>query len=69
MHLSASISTRKAPVNLSLDSIPFGCQRFNVLPEMLKAFDAFGQTAAFKDADLNLGHIEPTPMFGRILAG
>ncbi len=64
MHLSGCISTRTALVDPSLCNIAFVRQRFNVLPEMLKAFDAFGQTAAFKDTYLDLGRIEPTSMDG-----
>src|ERR1700737_1714740 len=67
MHLSTSIGTRKTPMDLSPHSVAFSCQGFNVLPEMLKAFDAFGQTSAFKDADLDLSHVEPTAMFGCIM--
>ncbi len=67
MHLSASIGTRKAPMDPSAGSVAFSSQGFNVLPEMLKAFDAFGQTSAFKNADLDLSHVEPTAMFRGIM--
>jgi hypothetical protein len=67
MHLGTSIGTRKAPVDLSPRSIAFGGQCLNMLPKMVKTGDAFGQTSAFKDADLDLSHVEPTAMFGRIM--
>jgi hypothetical protein len=38
-----------------------------VLPQMIEALDAFGQTPPLKNADLDLGHIEPTAMFGRVM--
>ena len=67
MHLSASISTGKTPLNAAPVGIALGRQRHDVLPEMIEAFDALGQTASFKNADLDLGHIEPTGMLGRVM--
>src|SRR5437588_6309526 len=67
MHLSASISAGKAPMDTRLLRIALSGQGHNLLPQMIEALDAFGQTAAFKNADLNLGHIEPTPMLGRVM--
>ena len=59
MHLSTSLSTGKAPMDLAALRVALASQGFNVLPQMLKAFDAFGQTATLEDADLDLGHVEP----------
>src|SRR2546421_617062 len=67
MHLSPSISAGKAPMDTRLLRIALSRQGHNVLPQMIEALHAFGQTAAFKNADLNLGHIEPTPMLGRVM--
>lgn len=39
----------------------------NMLLQMIEAFDAFGQVASLKNADLDLGHIELTTMFGRVV--
>src|SRR5438876_9969545 len=67
MHLSPSISAGKAPMDTRLLRIALSRQGHNVLPQMIEALDAFGQTASFKNADLDLGHIEPTAMFGRVM--
>ncbi len=67
MHLSPSISTRKTPMHTAAPAIALDHQGHNVLPQMIEALDAFGQTASLKNADLNLGHIEPTPMLGRVM--
>ncbi len=67
MHLSASIGTGKAPMDMRLLRIALSRQGHDVLPQMIEALDALGQTAPFKNADLDLGHIEPTAMFGRVM--
>ncbi len=59
MHLSPSISAGKVPMDTRLLRIALRCQGHNLLPQMIQAFDAFGQTAALKNADLNLRHVEP----------
>lgn len=64
MHLSASIGTGKAPMDTTGLRIAFGRQSHNVLPQVIEALEPFGQTAAFKNADLDLGHVQPTAMFG-----
>ena len=48
-------------------SIALGGQGHNVLPQMIEALHTFGQTPPLKNADLNLGHIEPTAMLGRVM--
>jgi hypothetical protein len=63
MHRGASIGTRKAPMDLSTSSIAFIAQSLNVLAEMIEASDAFGQTAPFKNADLDFRHIQLTSVF------
>jgi hypothetical protein len=60
MHLSPSISTGKAPMDPALVRIALSRQRHNVLPQMIEALHAFGQTPPLKNADLDLGHIQPT---------
>ena len=67
MHLSTSISTSKAPMDLAALSIAFAGQSFNMLPKMLKAFDTFGQTSPLKNADLDLSHVQPTAMLRRVM--
>src|SRR5258708_7444020 len=67
MHLSASIGTGKAPMDMTVLRIALSRQGHDVLPQMIEALDALRQTAAFKNADLDLRHIEPTAMFGRIM--
>src|SRR5258708_7054752 len=67
MHLSASIGTRKVPMNAAVLRIALSRQGHHVLPQMIEALDAFGQTPPLKNADLDLGHIEPTAMFGRVM--
>src|SRR5258708_12523588 len=62
MHLSASIGTGEAPMNATALRIALARQRHNVLPQLIEAGDALGQTAPFKNADLDLGYIEPTAM-------
>ena len=67
MHLSAGIGTGKAPMDTAMVRIALSGQRHNVLPQVIEALDAFGQTAPLENADLNLGHIEPTAMLRRIM--
>jgi len=59
MHLSARIGTGKAPMDMALLRIALSRQGHNVLPQMIEALDAFGQTAPFKNADLDLRSIQP----------
>ena len=59
MHLSPSIGAGKAPMDMTLVRIALSRQGHNVLPNMIEAFDALGQAASFKNADLDLGHVEP----------
>src|SRR6266487_54482 len=67
MHLSASISAGKAPMDAAVMRIALSRQGHNVLPEVIEALDAFGQTPPLKNADLDLGHIQPTAMLGRVM--
>src|SRR6266568_2768476 len=67
MHLSASIGTRKAPMDSAVLRIALSSQSHNMLPQMIEALHPFGQTAPLKNADLDLGHIQPTAMFGRVM--
>jgi hypothetical protein len=67
MHLSPSISTGKAPMDPALVRIALSRQRHNVLPQMIEALHAFGQTPPLKNADLDLGHIQPAAVFGRVM--
>ena len=55
MHLSTNILTGKAPMDLAATSITLLGQSYNVLPHLLLALDALGQTIALKNADLDLG--------------
>src|SRR2546427_9454760 len=67
MYLSPSIGTGKAPMDSALLRIALSRQGHNMLPQMIEALHAFGQTPPFKNADLDLGHIQPTAMFGRVM--
>src|SRR5258708_13908378 len=67
MHLSASIGTRKVPMNAAVLRIALSRQGHHVLPQMIEALDAFGQTPPLRNADLDLGNIEPSAMFGRVM--
>ena len=67
MHLSTSIGTGKASMELASMDIVLGDQDHIVLPQLLEALDALRQTAALKDADLDLYHIQPTAMFERVM--
>jgi hypothetical protein len=67
VHLSASIGTGKAPMDGAVLRIALSRQSHNVLPQLIEAFDPFRQPAAFKNADLDLGHIEPAAVFGRVM--
>jgi hypothetical protein len=64
MHLSASIGTGKAPMDAAMVLIALGRQGHDVLLQMIEALHTFGQTASLKNADLDLGHIEPLPCLG-----
>ena len=59
MHLSASIGTGKAPMDTTVLRIALSRQGHDVLPQLIEALDALRQTAAFKNADLDLRHIQP----------
>lgn len=65
MHLSTSIGTGKAPRDLAALRVAFAGQGFPVLPQMIQAFDACGQTPSLNNADLDLGYGEPTAMLRR----
>ncbi len=53
MHLSASIGTGKAPMDLTMVRIALRRQSQNVPPQMIEALHTFGQTASLKNADLD----------------
>ncbi len=59
MHLSANLGAGKAPMDATVVRIALSRQRHDMLPQVLEALHALGQTAPFKNADLHLGHIEP----------
>jgi hypothetical protein len=59
MHLSASIGAGKAPMDATLMGIALARQGDNVLPQVIEALGALGQTTALKNADLDLRHIQP----------
>src|SRR5438067_5163634 len=67
MHLSASISAGKTPMNATAMSIALGSQRHNMLPHVFRTADPFGQATPLEDTDLDLSHIEPTAMLRRIM--
>jgi len=59
MHLSANIGTGKAPMDATSLLIALARQGQHMLPQPIETLDALGQAAAFKNADLDLSHIEP----------
>src|SRR5579864_5649118 len=65
MELVTSVVGSKAPRDGTVLSIALGLQGSDALAQHLHAFHATRQTAASKDTDLDLGHIQPTAMFGR----
>src|SRR5258708_8108871 len=67
MHLSASIGTGKAPMDMTVLRIALSRKGHDVLPQMIEALDGLRQTAALKNADRDLRHIELTAMLGRIM--
>lgn len=67
MHLRASIGTGKAPMNPTALRFALSRQRHDVVPQVFQALHPFGQTPAFKNADLNLRHIQLTAMLGRVM--
>jgi hypothetical protein len=67
MELVTSIAGSKAPPDITVLSIALGLQGSDALAQHLHAFYATRQTAPSKYTDLDLGHIQPTPMFGRIM--
>ena len=67
MHLRASLGTSKAPMNTTALRIALSRQGHNVVPQVLQALHPFGQTAALKNADLDLRHVQPTAVFGRVV--
>jgi len=64
MHLSTSIGTGKTPMSLATLRIALTGQGFNMLPQMVKAFEPFGQASALKNADLDLGYVSREQCLG-----
>src|SRR5713226_6342474 len=67
MELVTSVAGSKAPRDGAALSIALGLQGSDALAQHLHAFHATRQTATSKDTDLDLSHIQPTAMFGRIM--
>src|SRR5438270_11244243 len=67
MELVTSITGSKAPGDGAALSIALGLQGNDALAQVLHALHATRQTATSKDTDLDLGHIQPTAMLGRIM--
>jgi hypothetical protein len=65
MKFVASIVGSKTPRDGTALSIAFGFQGGNALAQVLHAFHPTRQTATGKNTDRDLGHIQPTAMFGR----
>jgi len=62
-----SIVGGKTPGDGGARGIALGFQSGNALTQSVETFDAPGQTASCKNADFDLGHIEPTAMFGGVM--
>src|SRR5579859_1554894 len=54
-------------MNAHPSGIAFIREGLNMVPQMLEVLHTLGQTTALKHADLDLGHIQPTSMFGGIM--
>lgn len=67
MKFDTSIVGCKTPRNGTPLGITLGLQRGNVLTQGLHALHSARQAATSKNGDLNLGHVEPTPMFGSVM--
>src|SRR5258708_25864565 len=67
MELVTSIIGGKAPRDGAALSIAIGLQGSNTLVQVLHACHPTRQTASRKDTDLDLRHVQPTAMFGRVM--
>src|SRR5438309_10496258 len=67
MKFYTSIVGGKAPGDGTVLSIALGLQRRDALAQLLQTCHSTRQTTARKDTDLDLGHIEPTTVFGRVM--
>src|SRR2546429_4638328 len=67
MELVTSIVGGEAPRDGTVLSIALGLQGGDALAQVLHACHTTRQTATSKDTDLDLGHIQPTAMFGCIV--
>src|SRR5437667_12367763 len=67
MELVTSVVGGEAPRDGAALSIALSLQGSDTLAQHLHAFHATRQTATRKDTDLDLGHIQPTTMFRRIM--
>ncbi len=61
------MSCGKLPDNLTLSRIPFVLQRGDLLPQRIWVRQALVQATALKDANFDLGHIQLTRMFRRVM--
>src|ERR1700736_2032963 len=67
MELVTSIVGGKAPRDGAAMRIALSLQNSDALSQDLHTCYATRQTATSKDTDLDLGHIQPTAMFGRVM--
>ena len=67
MKFVTSIVGGKAPGDGAALSIALSLQGGNTLTQVLHTCHATRQTASCKDTNLDLGHIQPTAMFGRVM--
>ena len=67
MELVTSVIGSEAPRDGAVPSIALGLQGGDALAQVLHADHATRQTATSKNTDLDLGHSEPTAMFGRVV--
>src|SRR5437763_2822143 len=67
MQLVTSIAGSKAPGDGAALSIAFSRQSSDTLAQHLHTFHATRKTDTRKNADLDLGHVQPTAVFGRIM--
>src|SRR6266581_6809893 len=67
MEFVTSVIGGKAPRDGAALSIALGLQDSDALAQYLHAFHAARQTTPRKNTDLDLGHIQPTAVFGRVV--
>jgi hypothetical protein len=67
MQLHTGVLRRKQPIDSQLSSIAFVLKRLHIEVQCLFVRHIVGPGLPGKDTELNLSHVQPTPMFGRVM--